>query len=260
MTSSGAHAWAFALAVSTGTCVGVKTLWGLRQVLEEIGAADIPRITIWNKLDLVQEPDMVGGERDTSWSMQLTAGGILPTCLSGAQVRKVAAGRESVVCLSAVTGEGVGDLLESLEQQLTKHMVFIRALIPFSLVRSFCVLPLHAYAYVVSSQSRRARSQEAIELALASSAEYCQWPDHTGAAAWVQLLSRNACYALPARPSGLAACRATCWRKCAGLGWSGARCTARMDRGPWWTCLCHGKPAWHKGWRPWQSPARFILP
>ena len=31
-------------------------------MLEEIGAADIPRITIWNKLDLVQEPDMVGGQ------------------------------------------------------------------------------------------------------------------------------------------------------------------------------------------------------
>ena len=103
------------------------------QVLEEIGAADIPRITIWNKLDLVEQPDVVGGLHRRVILAAISRSGHIHMSL-GPQVRKVAAGRESVVCLSAVTGEGVDELLESLVQQLTKHMVFIRALIPFSLV------------------------------------------------------------------------------------------------------------------------------
>jgi GTP-binding protein HflX len=71
-------------------------------------AAEIPRITIWNKIDAVGDPAMV---------------------------RSVAAGREAVVCCSAATGEGIPELLEAMERHLAKRMVLRRALIPFSQAR-----------------------------------------------------------------------------------------------------------------------------
>ena len=81
--------------------------WGA-QVLKDINAADIPRITVWNKIDLVGDPDMV---------------------------HLVAAGREAVVCCSAATGEGIDGLLHAFERHLCKGMVLRRALIPFSQAR-----------------------------------------------------------------------------------------------------------------------------
>lgn len=80
-------------------------------MLEEMGAAQIPRITIWNKMDCVGDPGMV---------------------------RSVAAGRDAVVCCSAATGEGIPELLQALEHHLGKRMVLRRALIPFSQARSRC--------------------------------------------------------------------------------------------------------------------------
>ena len=82
---------------------------GGAQVLKAIGAADIPRITIWNKIDSVGDPDMV---------------------------RLVAAGREAVVCCSALTGEGIDGLLQAFEHHLGKGMVLRHALIPFSQARN----------------------------------------------------------------------------------------------------------------------------
>ncbi len=48
------------------------------------------------------------------------------------QVATVAAGRQSVVCVSAHTGEGVAELLLTIEEQLKASMEYVQVLIPFS--------------------------------------------------------------------------------------------------------------------------------
>ncbi|BDA49304.1 GTPase HflX [Coccomyxa sp. Obi] len=74
-------------------------------VLKEIGATELPIITVWNKMDLVHDPQMVA---------------------------TVAAGRQSVVCVSAHTGEGIPELLHTIEEQLKASMEYVQVLIPFS--------------------------------------------------------------------------------------------------------------------------------
>ncbi len=46
----------------------------------------------------------------------------------------MAAGRQSVVCVSAHTGEGVPELLHTVEEQLKASMEYVQVLIPFSKV------------------------------------------------------------------------------------------------------------------------------
>ena len=50
------------------------------------------------------------------------------------QLESVAEGRESVVCISAHTGEGIPDLLEAIEENIKKDMALMHALIPFKRV------------------------------------------------------------------------------------------------------------------------------
>ncbi len=44
----------------------------------------------------------------------------------------MAGGRQSVVCVSAHTGQGVDELLNVIEEQLKASMEFVHLLIPFS--------------------------------------------------------------------------------------------------------------------------------
>ncbi|CAL5222522.1 g4897 [Coccomyxa viridis] len=74
------------------------------KVLEEIGAAHIPVLTVWNKIDLVPSRPLL---------------------------ESIAEGRDSVVCVSAQTGEGIPDLLSAIEERIKKNMVLMHALIPF---------------------------------------------------------------------------------------------------------------------------------
>ncbi len=70
------------------------------QVLEEIGASDIPVLEVFNKTDLVGEDQLVG--------------------LPGGAVR-----------VSARTGEGVADLLDAIEERISRGYREVRMLIPF---------------------------------------------------------------------------------------------------------------------------------
>lgn len=49
-------------------------------------------------------------------------------------MKSVAACRESVVCISAKTGDGVDDLMNTIERSLRLSMELVQALIPFSKV------------------------------------------------------------------------------------------------------------------------------
>ena len=50
------------------------------------------------------------------------------------QLHSIAEGRDSVVCVSAQTGEGIPDLLAAIEEKIKKGMVLMHALIPFKRV------------------------------------------------------------------------------------------------------------------------------
>ena len=52
------------------------------------------------------------------------------------QLESIAEGRDSVVCISAHTGEGIEDLLAAIEENLKKSMTLMHALIPFHRVNS----------------------------------------------------------------------------------------------------------------------------
>lgn len=52
------------------------------------------------------------------------------------QLESIAEGRDSVVCVSAHTGEGIQDLLAAIEENLKKSMTLMHALIPFHRVNS----------------------------------------------------------------------------------------------------------------------------
>lgn len=60
------------------------------------------------------------------------------------QLESVAEGRESVVCVSAQTGEGVPELLHAIEDRIKKDMALVLALIPFKQVCMSPVLPASA--------------------------------------------------------------------------------------------------------------------
>ena len=75
----------------------------VNDVLEELGAADKPRITALNKIDLLADPASV----DTA---------IYP----------------NAVAVSAVTGQGLEALLAKIGEVLTEDMLYLRALVPYS--------------------------------------------------------------------------------------------------------------------------------
>ncbi|MEZ5154956.1 MAG: GTPase HflX [Solirubrobacterales bacterium] len=72
-------------------------------VLDEIGAGETPRVIAYNKIDLLDEPerhDLLVGQRDT-------------------------------VGISAVTGEGLGELLDAIERAFARTLEPVELLIPY---------------------------------------------------------------------------------------------------------------------------------
>jgi GTP-binding protein HflX len=77
----------------------------VNKVLAELGAANVPTLTAWNKLD---------------------------ACADGAAVRAVAARRDGTVAVSARTGEGLEELLAAVAARLADVMVRLTALVPYA--------------------------------------------------------------------------------------------------------------------------------
>lgn len=67
----------------------------VRAVLKDIGAHNIPSITVWNKVDACWDPEMV---------------------------KAVAMQRENTVCISAATGDGISDLLSTVGDRLRARL------------------------------------------------------------------------------------------------------------------------------------------
>ncbi|GMH41293.1 hypothetical protein BSKO_09203 [Bryopsis sp. KO-2023] len=75
------------------------------QVLKDIGVEDIPILTVWNKLDQCEDPDAV---------------------------REMVMQRSDTVCISAGTGEGVDELLKTIETAVEDSMIPVNICIPYS--------------------------------------------------------------------------------------------------------------------------------
>jgi hypothetical protein len=76
------------------------------RILEELGVSEeLPMVTAWNKVDAHCDPDIV---------------------------RRIADERPETVALSGASGEGVGDLLVTIEAALEEAMVQFEALVPYA--------------------------------------------------------------------------------------------------------------------------------
>lgn len=76
----------------------------VEKVLSELDVSSIPMLTVWNKVDRVSDPEKVKAE---------------------------AKRRGDVVCISALTGEGLDDFCKAIQEKLKDSMVWVEALVPF---------------------------------------------------------------------------------------------------------------------------------
>ncbi|CAI0436031.1 unnamed protein product [Linum tenue] len=74
------------------------------KVLSELDVSSIPKLMVWNKVDKAADP--------------------LKTKLEAAK-------RQDVVCISALTGDGLQDFCDAVQDKLKDSMVWVEALIPF---------------------------------------------------------------------------------------------------------------------------------
>ena len=74
-------------------------------MLGELHANELPLVTVWNKVDACAQP---------------------------AKVKEIAARRPNTVAISAATGEGIDQLMEVIEEQLSKQLTDIHCLVPYS--------------------------------------------------------------------------------------------------------------------------------
>ena len=77
------------------------------QVLGEIKATHLPLVTVWNKVDACAQPQ---------------------------KIREIASRRPNTVAISAQTGEGIPELLEILENQLSRQLKDVHCLVPYAQV------------------------------------------------------------------------------------------------------------------------------
>ncbi|GAB4852061.1 hypothetical protein Ancab_016254 [Ancistrocladus abbreviatus] len=77
----------------------------VEKVLSELDVSTIPRLMVWNKVDKASDP-----------------------CVVKARAKE----REDVVCISALTGDGLDDFCDAVQEKLKDSMVWVEALIPFS--------------------------------------------------------------------------------------------------------------------------------
>ncbi|XP_026442661.1 uncharacterized protein LOC113342288 [Papaver somniferum] len=74
------------------------------KVLSELNVSSIPKLIIWNKVDKVSDPCNLKIEADA---------------------------REDVICVSALSGDGLQDFCDAVQSKLKDSMVWVEALIPF---------------------------------------------------------------------------------------------------------------------------------
>lgn len=77
----------------------------VHQLLDELDLGDIPTVHVLNKVDMVEEPDAL---------------------------REIALSQPNTVCISSKSGEGINDMLQMLENVLSKQLVEIEAMLPYS--------------------------------------------------------------------------------------------------------------------------------
>ncbi|KAL2498398.1 GTP-binding protein [Abeliophyllum distichum] len=73
------------------------------KVLSELDASSIPMLVVWNKVDKANDPEKI----------------------------KMEAKKNDVVCISALTGEGLEEFCNAVQDKLKDMMVWVEALIPF---------------------------------------------------------------------------------------------------------------------------------
>ncbi|KAE8712655.1 Peroxidase 9 [Hibiscus syriacus] len=76
----------------------------VEKVLAELNVSEIPKLMVWNKVDRVSDPQKLKLEAER---------------------------REDVVCISAVTGEGLQEFFNAVQEKLKDSMVPVEALLPF---------------------------------------------------------------------------------------------------------------------------------
>lgn len=74
------------------------------KVLSELEASSIPKLIVWNKVDNAKDPNKIKSEAKIN---------------------------VDVVCISALTGEGLDDFCNAVQEKLKDMMVWVEALIPF---------------------------------------------------------------------------------------------------------------------------------
>ncbi|KAL3634304.1 hypothetical protein CASFOL_021358 [Castilleja foliolosa] len=74
------------------------------KVLSELDTSSIPKLIVWNKVDNARDPEKIKSEAQEN---------------------------EDVVCISALTGEGLDDFCNAVQEKLKDMMVWVEALIPF---------------------------------------------------------------------------------------------------------------------------------
>ncbi|CAN1314553.1 GTPase HflX [Linum perenne] len=74
------------------------------KVLSELDVSSIPKLMVWNKVDKAADPQ---------------------------KIKLEAVKRDDVVCISALTGEGLQDFCDAVQGKLKDSMVWVEALIPF---------------------------------------------------------------------------------------------------------------------------------
>ncbi|CAN0906553.1 GTPase HflX [Linum grandiflorum] len=74
------------------------------KVLSELDVSSIPKLMVWNKVDKATDPQ---------------------------KIKLEAVKRDDVVCISALTGDGLQDFCDAVQGKLKDSMVWVEALIPF---------------------------------------------------------------------------------------------------------------------------------
>ncbi|KAL0391942.1 UNVERIFIED_CONTAM: GTPase HflX [Sesamum radiatum] len=76
----------------------------VEKVLAELDTTSIPKLIVWNKVDNAKDPEKIKSE---------------------------AKKKMDVICISALTGEGLDDFCNAVQEKLKDMMVWVEALIPF---------------------------------------------------------------------------------------------------------------------------------
>lgn len=76
----------------------------VEKVLAELDVSEIPKLMVWNKVDKVTDPEKIKLEAER---------------------------REDIVCISALTGEGLLEFCNAVQEKLKDSMVPVEAFVPF---------------------------------------------------------------------------------------------------------------------------------